>query len=190
VKKVRRFREKADPSIKIKARNADPCFADRPVIQADLELESVLFLVERARCIMDDGGDLCRIAHSIKSVITAQLLILENARDRAIVRYSDFDLPDDTVSRFSIPGGLYQRLAEIRFIRLFDGDAEVLKLLSPIGTKLEALIAIPLIRNDRPFGCLAVGSTEPMPFTSKNVLFLAIAAEVISMASGLSNTPG
>jgi GAF domain-containing protein len=163
----------------------DQCFIDRALFHTELDLESVLFWLERARHIMDDGGDLGQIVNSIKSVISADLLILEDCKERAIVHYIDFHLPCETVNSYCLPGGLFRRLARIRFTHLFDNHADALKLFNYQDGRLAALIAVPMIRNDRPFGCLAAGFVDPMPFTSVNVMLLAIAAEIISMAGGL-----
>ncbi len=184
MKTVRRFRENFRAATKKGSRAEKSSAEEAPTTETDLEVENILFLVEHTRHIIDAGGTFEQIIPYVKSVIEADVLILQDSLACAIVRYSDFALPDETVHRFCLHNGLYHRLAGIRFIHLFERDSQMLGRLRSEGQKFEALVAVPLIRNDRPFGCLAAGFRRPIQFTSRNVMLQAVAAEIISMADG------
>lgn len=146
-----------------------------------------MFWVERVRRSAEQGFDTTSLMKLFKSALHANLLFLETLQEGAAVRYTDFSIAEELSESLCLPSGLYGKLAKIRFTHLFDSRSQALQKLAAAGhPQIAALAAVPVIRRDRPVGCLAASASQPMKFTSDYIMLLAVAAELTSLASVFS----
>ena len=183
VKKVRQFRDKVQRVLQ--EREAASNLEGLEEIRTEIGLETVLYIVEHARQITERGGSASDLIALFKSVFHAEFLLLESIPDGTLVRHNDFDLPSDLTAALTLPTGIYGQLSRIRFTHLFDSRSAALQSLETSGhPSIITLIAIPLIRRDRPTGCLAAALPSPLPLDATTVLLLSIAAELVTFGRG------
>lgn len=152
---------------------------------AEVGIEIALTLFEQLERPLAKDQRLDVFYDSIRNITrTESLIVIQSSILETTIEFSHFDLEKKVAEKACSAGGLYSKMANIRFAHIYNENSSELRAMVPKGhPPINSLLSVPTQWRGKTTGCLAlVNRIDEEPFVQADIMTLALGAMIVSFA--------